>query len=63
MLLLTTTDADGKTSDRMLARFETDGKSTCLPIIGHGVGTIERVTTQRYRHKWTGLPQPTQRCP
>ena len=26
MLLLTTTDADGKTSDRMLARFETDGK-------------------------------------
>ena len=26
MLLLTTTDADGETSDRMLARFETDGK-------------------------------------
>ena len=26
MLLLTTTDADGETNDRMLARFETDGK-------------------------------------
>ena len=50
MLLLTTTDADGKADSRMLARFETNGKFMSLRIIGLVAGTIAHAVILRLQH-------------